>query len=72
MARLLAKEGRLSVAEAARGLGVPPLRASRFLQELWKAGIAAREVPRDDGRRREFRLTETGAALVQAGMLLEG
>ncbi len=72
VARLLAQERVLTVSVAARRLGLLQQTASRYLQELWKAGLVSREAPADDGRRREFRLTETGAALVQAGMLLGG
>ena len=71
VARLLAKERVLTAGEVAQRLGLVPQRASRFLQVLWKAGIVSREAPADDGRRREFRLTVTGEALVQAGMLLD-
>ena len=71
MALLLTREGALTVAEAAGRLGVSRRSASRHLQALWKAGIVSRVAPEDDGRRREFRLTDQGAALVQAGMLVE-
>lgn len=72
VARLLGKEGRLSLGEVIGRTGLPKWSASRYLLELWRAGIVDRYSAKEDGRRRVYGLTEVGAGLVQAGLLLEG
>ena len=71
----LAKRGReraVSLQEAVRLMGVSKVVASRRFQALHRAGLVVREAATEDGRQWVFRLSDTGAALVQAGMLLEG
>jgi predicted transcriptional regulator len=72
VARLLGKEGTLSLGEVMVRSGLPKWTASRYLPELWRAGIVDRYSAKEDGRQRVYRLTEVGAGLVQAGALLEG
>ena len=72
VARLLGREGTLSLGEVMARAGLPKWTASRYLLELWRAGIVDRYSAKEDGRQRVYRLTEVGAGLVQAGALLEG
>lgn len=72
VARLLGREGMLSLGEVMERTGLPKWSVSRYLLGLWRAGIVDRYASPEDGRQRVYRLTEVGAALVQAGVLLEG
>lgn len=72
VARLLAKEPMLSATELMARTGMSKSAASRQLMALWRAGLTERYAPKDDGRARVYRLTEVGAGLVQAGILLDG
>ena len=70
VAGLLAKEPLLSATDVMARTGMSKSAASRQLMALWRAGLTERYAPKDDGRARVYRMTEVGAALVQAGLLL--
>ena len=71
LARLLAQERAVSLGEAGRRLGISQQMASRRFQALLRAGLVVREALAEDGRQWVYRLSESGAALVQAGVLME-
>jgi DNA-binding HxlR family transcriptional regulator len=71
LAKLVARERAVSLVEAGRRLGISRKMVSRRFQALRRVGLVNREALADDRRQWVFRLTETGEALVQAGMLME-
>ena len=62
----------MSLQAAARLAGVSERMVSRGFQALLRAGLVVRERAAADGRQWVFRLSETGAAVVQMGLLMEG
>ena len=71
VAKLVAQERAVSLGEAGRRLGISRQVVSRRFQALLRAGLVVREALAEDGRQWVYRLSESGAALVQAGMLVE-
>jgi DNA-binding MarR family transcriptional regulator len=60
---MLTREPGSSVSHAARTIGIDKAAVSRALQRMEKAGLAAATCPGGDDRRKDWTLTEKGAAL---------
>ena len=72
LAKLVGRERAVSLQAAVQLTGASRVVASRGFQALLRAGLVVRERAAADGRQWVFRLSETGAAVVQMGLLMEG